>query len=220
MVRSVPFWSAPSWKAGDICAPHLRTVLRLPPDSCRSVPICGFTTWITHQRLLHACEVRSCWILLPALLSPRFQQHWLYLIGVINFSKAGKPSRCLIHNVAAVWWYQCLSSFFSSGCWSASTAWLNVTHSQVPHIWSSGPLNTLLLAAMLHTFRAGLELAFLYKVTPPVWLQCLGNPEFCFPQCLWLSSVAALKQNYLSNNLKCFASINELSLPVSWDGEY
>lgn len=73
-------------------------------------------------------------------------------------------------------------------------------------------------AGMLCTFRAGLELAFLSKVTLPVWLQFLGNPELSFPQCLWLSSVAALKQNYSSNNLKCFASINELSLPVSWDG--
>ena len=46
---------------------------------------------------------------------------------------------------------------------------------------SSGPLNTLLPAGMLCVFRAGLELAFLEKVTLPV---CLGNPEFWLPQCL------------------------------------
>lgn len=122
--------------------------------------------------------------------------------------------------MAAVWWdkNRLLSSFLNG--FLASTASLNATHLQVPHGCSSGPLNTLLPAGRLRTSRAGLELAFLWKVTPPVWLQCLGNPKLWFPQCLWLSSEAVLKQNYLSNNFKCFASTYEVSLPMSWEAKY
>lgn len=39
-----PVLQCPGWKAGGICAPHPRTVLSLPPDSCRSIPICEFVT--------------------------------------------------------------------------------------------------------------------------------------------------------------------------------
>lgn len=166
--------------------------------------------------------MHGCRILLPASFSPE-----VLIVSVVPYLESLTFLRLeSLHCVLSTKWLQfgdtrtSASLLFFSGCWLASTDCLNVTHSQVPHMCSSGPLNTLPLASMLHTFRAGLELAFLQKVTPPVWLQCLGNPEFSFPQCLWLSSVAALKQNYSSNNLKCFASTNELSLPMSWDAKY
>lgn len=168
-----------------------------------------------------AILVRGCWIL-PALFNPGVLTvlivpylESLTFLRLVNLHCVLSTKR--LHFADMRTSVSLIIIFLFSGCWLPSAADLNVTHSQVPHMRSSGPLNTLLPPGMLCTFRAGLELAFLHEVTPPVWLQCLRNPEFWFPQCLWLSSVAALKQNYLSNNLKCFASTNELSLPMSWD---
>lgn len=165
-MRSVPLRSAKGSGAGSICDPNPRAMLLLPSEPCRPLSVCEFRS-STDLQFWRARAVRRRPVLLPVPPSPEVLTD-RFLLAAIQFSWVN------LHCVLAAKRLQfgdsrtSASLLFGRGCWLAASACLNVSRSQVPHTCSPGPLNSPLLAGALCTLRAGPELSFSQKVTPPV----------------------------------------------------